>query len=359
MEAYYSTREMADMIFCYGLANGRSLRARVLYVEKFPNRRVPSDKLFTRLFQRLRDTGSLSPKKVNSGRPRSVRTPEMEERVLNLLEERPSTSVRRLAAAEGVSHSLVWGVLHEQLLYPYHVQRVQALRPEDHLSRLRFCQWLLQKCAVDPLFSSTILFTDEAGFTRDGVVNFHNQHVWADENPHEVAERGHQHRFSINVWAGILGDRLIGPYILPHRLNGAHYHQFLVNVLPALMDDVSYQQRLQMWFMHDGAPAHFHRNVREHLTLTFGDHWIGRGGPTPWPSRSPDFNPLDFWLWGHLKTIVYATPVNDVQTLQDRVFNACRNIQQQPGVFQRVRDSLRRRAEGCIAMDGRHIEHLL
>ncbi|PSN46376.1 hypothetical protein C0J52_05732 [Blattella germanica] len=29
-------------------------------------------------------------------------------------------------------------------------------------------------------------------------------------------------------------------------------------------------------------------------------------------------------VWGHLKTIVYATTVNDVQTLQERVFNACR-----------------------------------
>ncbi|KAJ4431266.1 hypothetical protein ANN_19863 [Periplaneta americana] len=32
---------------------------------------------------------------------------------------------------------------------------------------------------------------------------------------------------------------------------------------------------------------------------------------------------------------------------------------EQPGQFQRVRDSLRRRAEECIAMNGRHIEHLL
>ncbi|KAJ4445953.1 hypothetical protein ANN_12639 [Periplaneta americana] len=33
--------------------------------------------------------------------------------------------------------------------------------------------------------------------------------------------------------------------------------------------------------------------------------------------------------------------------------------QEQPGQYQRVRDSLRRRAEECIAMNGRHIEHLL
>ncbi|PSN57014.1 hypothetical protein C0J52_04259 [Blattella germanica] len=41
-------------------------------------------------------------------------------------------------------------------------------------------------------------------------------------------------------------------------------------------------------------------------------------------------------VWRHLKTIVYAIPVNDVQTLQERVINACRNIKQQPGVFHYV-----------------------
>ncbi|KAJ4444891.1 hypothetical protein ANN_06689 [Periplaneta americana] len=30
----------------------------------------------------------------------------------------------------------------------------------------------------------------------------------ADENPHAVEETRHQHRFSINLWAGVLGDRL-------------------------------------------------------------------------------------------------------------------------------------------------------
>ncbi|KAJ4437906.1 hypothetical protein ANN_13845 [Periplaneta americana] len=33
-------------------------------------------------------------------------------------------------------------------------------------------------------------------------------HVWADENSHALDEIRHQHRFSINVWAGVLSDRL-------------------------------------------------------------------------------------------------------------------------------------------------------
>ncbi|KAJ4447057.1 hypothetical protein ANN_09046 [Periplaneta americana] len=63
------------------------------------------------------------------------------------------------------------------------------------------------------------------------------------------------------------------------------------------------QQRLQMWFMHDGTPAHFFRNEREHLTLIFQDCWIDRGGPTPWSARFSNLNPLDFWLSRTARTI--------------------------------------------------------
>lgn len=177
MEAYYSTREMADMIFCYGLANGSNREARARYVQNYPTRRVPSQKLFSKLFQRLAETGFLTPRVIDRGRTRSLRTPDMEERILRRVEEDPRTSVRRIAAAEGINHRLVWSILHEQSLYPYHIQRVQALRPPDYQARLVFCQWFLRKCVEDPHFIENILFTDEAGFTKNGIVNFHNTHV--------------------------------------------------------------------------------------------------------------------------------------------------------------------------------------
>ncbi|KAJ8896891.1 hypothetical protein PR048_002237 [Dryococelus australis] len=147
---------------------------------------------------------------------------------------------------------------------------------------------------------------------RAGIISFHNKHAWAQENPHTVHEARHQHRFSITVWTGILGDRLIGPYLLPNRLNDEMDHNFIANELLVLLGD------------------------------------IGRGGPVSWSSRSPDLNPLDF-----------STPINDIQALQEPVIKACQHILDQPGVFQRVCDSLRRRVQGYIIMNGRDIEHLL
>jgi hypothetical protein len=45
--------------------------------------------------------------------------------------------------------------------------------------------------------------------------------------------------------------------------------------------------------MHDGAPAHFARAVRRHLTRRYGERLMGRGGPVTCPPRSPDLNPVD------------------------------------------------------------------
>lgn len=65
-----------------------------------------------------------------------------------------------------------------------------------------------------------------------------------------------------------------------------------------------------MWFQHDGASTHFARTVQNHLNQQFPAQWIGRGRPIKWPPRSPDLTPLDFFLWGYMKSLVYETPVD-------------------------------------------------
>lgn len=100
---------------------------------------------------------------------------------------------------------------------------MQVLIAPNYDSRLAFCRFVLRKVEESPNFAANILFTDEPIFTNNGIINFHNNHVWTDENPHAVVESRHQHRFSLNVWLGILGDRLIGSVFLPNRLTSEVY----------------------------------------------------------------------------------------------------------------------------------------
>lgn len=354
----FSNAEWADIHFTYGRANGNSTLAQRLYRETFQGRQCPAKSTFASSHRKLRERGSFEIRTIDRGVQRNVRTVNMEEEVLERIEQDPTTSSRQVGGETGASHQSVLRVLQEQQLYPYHVQRVQSLSEADYPGRLRFAQWFLEH-RLQPGFHERILFTDEATFSRDGIVNIHNNHHWADENPHVIIQCRHQQRFSLNVWVGIVGDNLIGPYFLPPALNGENYRNFLEHELTALLDDVPLLIRNEMYFMHDGAPAHFSRIAREYLNERFPERWIGRGGPVPWAPRSPECNPLDFFLWGYLKTLVYATPINTVQELRERIINSCEVIRNTPGIFERVRQSMVRRMEACVLVNGGHFQQLL
>lgn len=111
--------------------------------------------------------------------------------------------------------------------------------------------------------------------------------------------------------------------------------------------------------MHDGASAYFSQLARHSLDIMYPRRWIGRSEPYSWPPKSSDLNPLDFFLWGHLKTLVYETSVHNINDLRERIIAGCNVIQATPQIFLRVRNSLRRRAENCIIMGGNHVQILL
>ena len=89
----------------------------------------------------------------------------------------------------------------------------------------------LQNCTF-PNSEMSILFTDEAKFSHDSIINHHNNHLWSYENPYGIIESRHQHKFSCKVRAGIIGDFLFGPLFLPPILTGDNYTQFLETQLP-------------------------------------------------------------------------------------------------------------------------------
>jgi len=51
--------EFADMIFVYGFSDCNLVQAVAEYHQRFPNRRIPTQRVFTRVYQTLRDTGKL------------------------------------------------------------------------------------------------------------------------------------------------------------------------------------------------------------------------------------------------------------------------------------------------------------
>ncbi|KAJ8889626.1 hypothetical protein PR048_009126 [Dryococelus australis] len=208
-----------------------------------------------------------------------------------------------------------------------------------------------------------------------------------------------------------LTAQLIGPFQLPDSMNGEFYFVIKTNHLPEMLHDVDLETCRKMTFQNDGSPhflnrkipgkwtghgdlipiiffgwgyykelvyshnsthqlnnknlcshfgclcergyfhaTHFIHNVRQRLNHSFRGRWIGRGGPVAWLAPSLDLNPLDVYLWGHC--------VCDVQTLEQRVRVACDDIRVQAGTIERVRQSMMRRVDACIASNGGHFKHL-
>ncbi|GFW13183.1 uncharacterized protein TNCV_4120841 [Trichonephila clavipes] len=93
-----------------------------------------------------------------------------------------------------------------------------------------------------------------------------------------------------------IAKRMQEHIFLPERLNDTKYLVFLQHILPELLQIVPATAYQDVWFLHDGAPAHFSIAVRNLLHATYSGGCIGLGEPVTWPPRSPNLNPLDFFF---------------------------------------------------------------
>lgn len=101
-----------------------------------------------------------------------------------------------------------------------------------------------------------------------------------------------------------------------------------------------------MYYQHDGCSAHYASVVREYLDNLdneFSDRWIGRGGPVPWPPRSPDLTPLDFFLWSEIKRLVYTREYESRDDLRIAIVDAFDTVKTKSD-----KDMLRKLYDNCI-----------
>jgi hypothetical protein len=73
---------------------------------------------------------------------------------------------------------------------------------------------------------------------------------------------------------------------------------------------------------------------------------------------SPDLTHLDFYLWGHLKTLVYSGPIENEETLHQHIFYDCQTICNCPRTSERVPMVMIRHVHACIYSGPGHFEHL-
>ena len=102
MPFVFSHVEYYDMHFVYGFCNGNARAAVEEYQRCFPDRRILSRGVFTRINQTLHDTGCLPTVAVRSERE-VVRTINTRENILEIIHLSSRLSTRRMASRIGVS----------------------------------------------------------------------------------------------------------------------------------------------------------------------------------------------------------------------------------------------------------------
>ena len=69
--------------------------------------------------------------------------------------------------------------------------------------------------------------------------------------------------------------------------------------------------------------------------------------------------PLDFYFWGHLKSLVYETPVLPGEELIGRIVNECERIRETSDIFEQVQHSLHKCLRACNIAEEGHSEQYL
>ncbi|GFU41512.1 uncharacterized protein TNCV_2792431 [Trichonephila clavipes] len=196
-----------------------------------------------------------------------------------------------------------------------------AIHQNDHQARRRFIEWVQNEIAVVPYFHKRILLSDEAHFWLNGYVNKQNCRIWSEANPQVYVETPlHPEKLTVRcaLWAG----GIIGPYFFKNdeghnvTVNCDRYRAMITNFFIPELNNHDVQE---LWFQQDGATCHTVRATIDLLKDTFGDRLFSRFGPVNWPPRSCDLTPLDYFLWGYVKSLVYAVKPQTLDHLKDNI----------------------------------------
>ncbi|GFW07674.1 uncharacterized protein TNCV_3918071 [Trichonephila clavipes] len=208
---------------------------------------------------------------------------------------------------------------------------VLAIHQNDHQARRRFVEWAQNEIAVVPDFHKRILFSDEAHFWLNGYVNKQNCRIWSEANPQVYVETP-LHPEKLTVWCALWAGGIIGPYFFKNdeghnvTVTGHRYRAMITNFFIPELNNHDVQE---LWFQQDGATCHTARATIDLLKDTFGDRLISRFGPVNWPPRSCDLTPLDYFLWGYVKSLVYADKPQTLDHLEDIIRRVIADIRPQ------------------------------
>ena len=345
---------------------------------RFPGARRPSKNYLTLIWKKQMAKGTInncnsksSPGPTYSGRRRTRRDNAtlarakavMDRDAVKQIGERdvsPVSTARRNAL--GIPKSSWSRVVTELRYHPYKPIARHQLLPADLPRRLDFCNWIV---SIPDQELMQFLFSDEANFQLCGHVNSQNVRRYAPLKRSDPVNGGRPGHFFVEkrnspkvmVFCGVKADGLFGFKIFENQnMNGELYHTHLQHRVFPFLRETNGGTLDGLYWAQDGAPCHTSDRNMRYLDRLFGDRVIShrsiRG--RDWPARSPDLNPLDFCVWGLLKSKVYTPKPRTLEELRGNITREVGQLDQ--AMLNRAILDVKARCQKCIAANGGYFE---
>ena len=266
-------------------------------------------------------------------------------------------SVRKIASMSGMSYGVTLNIIRRDLkLKPYKPTVSQKLSSDQIEKRFQFCKRMQDAFQDEEIDIEKIIFTDESHIYLDDAPNKQNNRNWQLNKPDFNFQRP-LHSKKVTVWVGMTANRIFGPYFFEDPVTGNMQTvnaERYVEMLETVFDEEMMSEVADHWYQQDGAPSHTSRISMACLEEKFSAKLISGKSEFPWPACSPDLNPLDYFLWGHVKSIVFEVNPRTTEDLKAAVEEAIGSIPSE--MLQRTVANFTQRLELCCAAKGGHFE---
>lgn len=180
-----------------------------IFNERHPIRPPISSSTVHRINKIFSETGAVSKNILRNNARRRIGN---EQVILDYFRNNPNTSLRVASLDLNLPRENIRRCLRKNKIKPFKPKFLHSLEEGDQEKRLEFCLWAQGEYLNNRRFLKCILFSDEATFTTNGTVSSQNTRFWATENPNWVINCKRQYSEKVNVWCGILNERIIGPF---------------------------------------------------------------------------------------------------------------------------------------------------
>ena len=292
-----------------------------------------------------------------SGRPKNRATDDVAtvSDIVSAAEGRKS--IRKVSSISGFSRCKVHRIIREELhLKPYKPTVTQQLSKEQMDRRWQFSKRMLKALDRNEIDVEKIIFSDESHIYLDDAPNKQNDRNWQASKPEFNFEKP-LHSRKVTVWVGLTASRIVGIFFFEDPETGENQtvnSDRYVAMLESVFDERKLLQLSDHWYQQDSAPCHMSRKSMTWLHDAFSDNLISQKSEFPWPACSPDLNPLDYFLWGHVKARVFEGNPKTRAELKALVLEAITTIPAQ--MLQRTVRNFVHRLELCSRVEGGHFE---